>query len=218
MAHSEGREAAAKAIEEKLGPIDIWINNAMVSGVSPFLEMELEEFRRTTDATYLGYMHGTLAALKCMIPRDRGTIVQVGAPLAFNNVHFQFAYSGAKRAIQEFTESIQAELAELGSRVHLAMVQLPVSQPEVCARAIYWAAHHRRRHLYVGGSNTAIVFLDKLDSDSAASAPQIGPSAPPVKGRAWLTPRRAALAVGAIAAVSALILVRRSRRRRFAPR
>jgi NAD(P)-dependent dehydrogenase (short-subunit alcohol dehydrogenase family) len=165
-------ERAAAEIEATLGPIDIWINNAMVSVFSPASEMSAEEFRRVTDVTYLGTVHGTLSALRRMRPRNRGTIVQVGSALAYRGIPLQSAYCAAKHAVQGFTESLRCELMHDRSRIRLTMVQLPalntpqfswvrsrlprkpqpvppIYQPEVAARAIVWAAHHDRRELNV---------------------------------------------------------------------
>ena len=181
VSDSDAVERAATTVEEAFGPIDVWVNNAMVSVFSPFTEMTAEEFRRVTEVTYLGYVHGTKAALLRMRGRDRGTIVQVGSALAYRGIPLQSAYCGAKHAIQGFTESVRAELFHEKSRVHITMVQLPalntpqfswvrtrlprhplpvppIYQPQVAARAIHWAAHHKRRELNVGGS-TAITLL-----------------------------------------------------------
>jgi NAD(P)-dependent dehydrogenase (short-subunit alcohol dehydrogenase family) len=166
-------EAAARAVESALGPIDVWINNAMVSVFSPIKETTPEEFRRVTEVTYLGYVYGTLAALRRMLPRDRGVIVQVGSALAYRGIPLQAAYCGAKHAIQGFTDSLRCELLHDRSRVRVVGVQMPalntpqfgwvktrlprkpqpvppIYQPEVAARAILWAAEHERAELYVG--------------------------------------------------------------------
>lgn len=166
-------EAAATAVEERFGPLDVWVNNAMVSVFSPVSKMRSEEYRRVTEVTYLGTVYGTLAALRRMLPRDQGAIVQVGSALAYRAIPLQSAYCGAKHAIQGFTESLRSELYHYGSRVHVAMVQMPalntpqfewvknrlpgrakpvgrIYQPEVGAEAIVYAAHHRRPELYVG--------------------------------------------------------------------
>lgn len=166
-------EAAADATTEAFGPIDIWTNNAMTSVFSPATEMTADEYRRVTEVTYLGYVYGTLSALKRMVPRDAGVIVQVGSALAYRGIPLQSAYCGAKHAIQGFTESVRCELLHDESTVHITMVQLPalntpqfdwvksrlprkpqpvppIFQPEVAADAILWAAHHRRRELIVG--------------------------------------------------------------------
>jgi NAD(P)-dependent dehydrogenase (short-subunit alcohol dehydrogenase family) len=178
-------EAAAESVERHLGPIDVWINNAMVSVLSPALDMTAEEFRRVTNVTYLGYVYGTLAALRRMQPRNRGVIVQVGSALAYRAIPLQSAYCGAKHAIQGFTESLRSELIHDGSRVHLTTVQLPavntpqfswiksrmprhpqpvppVYQPELIARAIYWAAHHQRREVSVGWPTVQAILGDKF--------------------------------------------------------
>jgi NAD(P)-dependent dehydrogenase (short-subunit alcohol dehydrogenase family) len=180
-------DAAADAIEEAFGPISIWINNAMVSVFSPFKEMTAEEFKHVTAITYLGVVYGTRAALKRMLLRDRGTVVQVGSALAYRGVPLQSAYCGAKHAIQGFTESVRCELLHDRSHVRLTMVQLPalntpqfswvksrlpnkaqpvppIYQPEVAAKAIYYAAHHNRRELYVGMSTVIAIVGDKLAS------------------------------------------------------
>jgi NAD(P)-dependent dehydrogenase (short-subunit alcohol dehydrogenase family) len=185
-------EVAAEAVERELGPIDIWINDAMTSVFSPLKEMTPEEFRRVTEVTYLGVVYGTMSALKRMLPRDRGTIVQVGSALAYRSIPLQSAYCGAKHAIHGFTDSLRCELIHDKSKVHVTMVQLPavnttqfgwvrnrlpnrpkplgpVYQPEVAADAIHWAAHHRRRELYLGmpsvesivGNKIAPGFLDQ---------------------------------------------------------
>jgi NAD(P)-dependent dehydrogenase (short-subunit alcohol dehydrogenase family) len=166
-------EAAAQAVESTLGPIDVWINNAMVSVFSPIKETTPDEFRRVTEVTYLGYVYGTLAALRRMLPRDRGVIVQVGSALAYRGIPLQAAYCGAKHAIQGFTDSLRCELLHDRSRVRVVEVQMPalntpqfgwvktrlprrpqpvppIYQPEVAARAILWAAEHERAELYVG--------------------------------------------------------------------
>ena len=124
-------DQAAARIEEELGPIDIWINNAMVSVLSPALQMTAEEYRRVTDVTYLGYVYGTLAALRRMVPRNRGVVVQIGSALAYRSIPLQSAYCAAKHAVQGFTESLRSELIHDGSRVHLTSVQLPaVNTPQ----------------------------------------------------------------------------------------
>lgn len=178
-------EAAAAAVERELGPIDVWVNNAMVSVLAPFNQVSSEEFRRVTDVTYLGYVWGTMAALKRMRPRNRGCIVQVGSALAYRAIPLQAAYCGAKHAIRGFTESVRCELLHDKSRVRLAVVELPgvntpqfewiknrmphkaqpvgtVYQPEVAARAIVWAARHDRRELYVGAPTVKAIVGDKV--------------------------------------------------------
>ena len=178
-------ELAATAVEEELGPIDIWINNAMVSVFSPVKEMTAEEYRRVTEVTYLGTVYGTLTALKRMLPRDAGAIVQVGSALAYRAIPLQSAYCGAKHAIQGFTESLRSELLHDRSKVRVSMVQLPalntpqfdwvrtrlpnhpqpvppIYEPELAARAILWAADHDRREVVVGTPSALAILLNKL--------------------------------------------------------
>jgi NAD(P)-dependent dehydrogenase (short-subunit alcohol dehydrogenase family) len=185
VADQEAVEAAAARVEEELGPIDVWVNNAMCSVFSPIKEMKPEEYKRVTDVTYLGYVWGTLAALRRMLPRDRGAIVQVGSALAYRGIPLQSAYCAAKHAIQGFCDSLRAELLHDGSHVHLCMVQMPalntpqfswvksrlprkpqpvppIFQPEVAARAIVYAAHHRRREIYVGWPTVKAVVGNKM--------------------------------------------------------
>jgi NAD(P)-dependent dehydrogenase (short-subunit alcohol dehydrogenase family) len=179
-------EAAAERVEATFGPIDIWVNNAMTSVFSPIKEMTAEEFKRVTEVTYLGYVHGSLAALKRMLPRDRGVIVHVGSALAYRSIPLQAAYCAAKHAVLGFFASLRTELLHDGSNVHTTMVQMPalntpqfswvksrlprkaqpvppIFQPEVAARAIYYAAHHpERREYFVGGSTVKAIFGNKL--------------------------------------------------------
>ena len=187
VANAEQVEAAAERVERELGPIDVWVNNAMVSVFSPVKELQADEVKRVTDVTYLGVVYGTLAALKRMLPRDRGAIVQVGSALAYRGIPLQAAYCGAKHAIQGFTESLRCELLHDQSCVHVAMVQLPamntpqfdwvksrmprepqpvppIYEPEIAAQAIVWAASHRRRELSVGGSTVAAIVGNKIAS------------------------------------------------------
>ena len=177
VADADAIDAAAEAIERELGQIDVWVNNAMVSVFSPVKEMTAAEFHRVTEVTYLGVVNGTLAALRRMLPRDRGVIVQVGSALAYRGIPLQSAYCGAKHAIQGFNESLRCELLHDESRVRVTMVQLPalntpqfdwvktrlprhpqpappIYQPEIAAEAIVWAADHDRREVNVGGSTT----------------------------------------------------------------
>jgi NAD(P)-dependent dehydrogenase (short-subunit alcohol dehydrogenase family) len=185
VSSAEQVEAAAATVEQRFGPIDIWINNAMVSVFSPVKEMLPEEYRRVTEVTYLGYVYGTLSALKRMLPRDRGTIVQVGSALAFRGIPLQSSYCGAKHAVQGFTESLRTELLHDRSHIWVTMVHLPASntpqfnwvksrlprkpqpyppvfQPEVAAEAIYYAAHHRRREMFVGWPTLQTVIGNRL--------------------------------------------------------
>ncbi|MGC1382135.1 MAG: SDR family oxidoreductase, partial [Candidatus Acidiferrales bacterium] len=174
VAHSEEVEAAAEAVEKQCGPIDIWVNNAMTTVFSPFKRITADEFKRATEVTYLGTVYGTMAAIKRMYPRNRGTIVQVGSALAYRSIPLQAPYCGAKHAIAGFTDSLRSELIHDRSKIHLTIVQMPalntpqfswcmtklprhpqpvppIFQPEVAAEAIVWAAHHRRREVFVGG-------------------------------------------------------------------
>jgi short-subunit dehydrogenase len=178
-------DAAAEQIEAELGPIDVWVNNAMATVFARFLDVEPGEFRRATEVTYLGTVHGTMAALRRMVPRDRGTVVQVGSALAYRAIPLQSAYCGAKFAIRGFTDSVRTELLHDGSNVWITMVQLPavntpqfswcrtklpkhpqpvppIFEPEVPAEAVYWAAHHRRRELEVGFSAVKAIVGNKI--------------------------------------------------------
>jgi len=187
VADADQIEAAAERVERELGPIDVWVNNAMVAVFSPVRTLQAVEVKRVTDVTYLGVVYGTLSALKRMLPRDRGAIVQVGSALAYRGIPLQAAYCGAKHAIQGFTESLRCELLHDGSRVHVAIVQLPamntpqfdwvksrmprepqpvppIYAPEIAADAIVWAATHRRRELSVGGTTAAVIWGNKIAS------------------------------------------------------
>lgn len=166
-------EAAAQRIEEELGLIDVWINNAMQSVFSPFDQMTADEFKQVVDVTFLGQVYGTMAALKRMKPRNRGTIVMVGSALAYRGIPLQSAYCASKHASKGFFDSVRAELLHDNSEVQLTMVHLSavnstqfnwvksrlpnkgkpmgkVYQPEVAARAIFYTAHHKRRSVFVG--------------------------------------------------------------------
>src|SRR5688572_3279640 len=125
VADAEAVEQAAEMVEREFGPIDVWINNAMVSVFSPVREMKPEEYRRVTEVTYLGVVYGTLAALKRMLPRDRGVIVEVGSALAYRGIPLQSAYCAAKHAVQGFMDSLRAALLHEGSNVGVTMVQMP---------------------------------------------------------------------------------------------
>ena len=190
VADARALDDAAGRVEDELGPIDVWVNNAMVTVFAPFDQIEPDEFRRITEVTYLGFVYGTMAALKRMKLRDRGTIVQVGSALAYRGIPLQSAYCGAKHAIQGFNESLRCELLHDGSSVRLTMVQLPalntpqfdhcrsrmprkpqpvppIFQPELAAEAILWAAKHTRREVYVGGPTVEAIVGDKLASGLA---------------------------------------------------
>lgn len=174
VADHDAVEDAADQVERKLGPIDLWINNAMVSVFSPVLEMQPEEYERVTNVTYLGAVYGTIAALRRMKERDRGTIIQVGSALALRSIPLQSAYCAAKHAILGFTDSLRCELFHDNIHVHLSVVHMPalntpqfswvksrlpnkpqpvppIFQPEVAAEAIVYASRHHPRELWVGG-------------------------------------------------------------------
>jgi NAD(P)-dependent dehydrogenase (short-subunit alcohol dehydrogenase family) len=166
-------EAAAEHIEQDWGPIDVWVNNAMATIFCNFLHISPDDFKRSTEVTYLGAVYGTLAALKRMHSRNHGTIVQVGSALAYRSIPLQAPYCGAKSALRGFTDSLRSELIHDRSKVHVTMVHLSafntpqfewgrtciprrprpmgtIFQPEVAAEAIYYASQHRRRELWVG--------------------------------------------------------------------
>jgi NAD(P)-dependent dehydrogenase (short-subunit alcohol dehydrogenase family) len=185
VADADAVEAAAERVEQELGPIDIWINDAMATIFAPVHEISPEEFRRSTEVTYLGTVYGTMAALKRMRERNRGTIVQVGSALAYRAIPLQAPYCGAKFAIRGFTDALRVELMHERSAIHITMVQLsafntpqfqwgraklprrpqpvpPIFQPEVAAKGIHWAAHHRRRELNVGFPAVKAILGNKL--------------------------------------------------------
>jgi short-subunit dehydrogenase len=185
VSDAEALFAAASKLEKALGPIDIWINDAMVTVFSPVAEMTPREFRRVTEVTYLGFVHGTMAALRWMRPRNRGTIVQVGSALAYRGIPLQAAYCGAKFAIRGFTNSLRTELLHDRSDIHLTMVHLPavntpqfdwarthmdkqprpvapVYEPEVVAEAIYRAAHQHKREYWLGLSSAEVIIGNML--------------------------------------------------------
>src|SRR5438876_475225 len=185
VANADQVESAAAQIEAEFGQIDIWINNAMTSVFSPIKQMTAAEFQRVTEVTYLGYVYGTLAALKRMLPRDRGVIVQVGSALAYRGIPLQAAYCAAKHAVQGFCDSLWCELLHDNSNVKVTMVQMPalntpqfgwvksclprkaqpvppIFQPEVAADAIYFAAHNPRREFYVGLPTVGAIVADKI--------------------------------------------------------
>jgi NADP-dependent 3-hydroxy acid dehydrogenase YdfG len=185
VAEAEQVEAAAAAVEERFGAIDIWVNDAMATIFAPFTEITAEEFTRATEVTYLGTVFGTMAALRRMVPRDQGAVVQVGSALAYRAIPLQSAYCGGKFAVRGFTDSVRTELMHTKSRVWISMVQLPavntpqfnwcrtklpkhpqpvppIFQPEVPAQAVVWAAHHRRREITVGGSAVKAIVGQKL--------------------------------------------------------
>jgi NAD(P)-dependent dehydrogenase (short-subunit alcohol dehydrogenase family) len=186
VADADAVERATETVEQELGPIDIWVNNAMASVFSPVKEMKADEYRRVTEVTYLGYVYGTLAALKRMLPRDRGVIVQVGSALAHRSIPLQSAYCAAKHAIMGFHESLITELLHDGSHVRTVMVQMPamntpqfewvrsrlpnkaepvppIFQPEVGAEAVYYVAHNDvGREFLVGWPTLKAVYANKF--------------------------------------------------------
>jgi NAD(P)-dependent dehydrogenase (short-subunit alcohol dehydrogenase family) len=179
-------EDAARQVEEHFGPIDTWINVAFSSVFAPFAEIRPDEFRRVTEVTYLGFVHGTTAALARMRPRDQGTIVQVGSALGYRSIPLQSAYCGAKHAVNGFTSSLRCELLHERSGVRVTVVQMPavntpqfswvrsrlprhpqpvppIYQPEVAARAVLYAADHPgRREYWVGASTAATIVANKF--------------------------------------------------------
>ncbi len=178
-------EAAADTIEGSLGPIDVWVNNAMATVFSPVSRSDPAEFKRGTEVTYLGTVHGTMAALKRMRLRNQGTIINVGSALAYRSVPLQAIYCGAKSAIRGFTDALRSELLHDKSRIKLTMVHLPaintpqfdwalnkmgrraqpvapIYQPEVPARAIVFAAHHHRREIWVGFSTVLAIMANRI--------------------------------------------------------
>ncbi len=178
-------EAAAAQIEEELGPINVWVNNALATVFAPFEQVTADEFRRVTEVTYLGFVFGTRSALNRMVPRNEGMIVQVGSALAYPRIPLQSAYCSAKRAIKGFCESLRTELLHNGSKVWVTTVHLPalntpqfdwsrnkmtrqaqpvppIDQPEVAAKAILWAFLNRRREILVGSPTVATVRANKL--------------------------------------------------------
>lgn len=185
VADAQAIENAAVRIEQELGDIDVWVNNAMNSVFSPVKEMEPDDYKRVTDVTYLGQVYGTLTALKRMLPRDRGSIVLVGSALAYRGIPLQSAYCGAKHAIQGFYDSLRTELMHDKSNVKITMVQLPamnttqfgfvksrlpnkprpmgrIYQPEVAAEVIVYAAEHERREYRVGYPTLQAIIGNKI--------------------------------------------------------
>jgi len=182
VSDSDAVHAAADRVERELGPIDVWVNDAFTSVFAPFHEIAPDEYKRVTEVAYLGFVYGTMAALKHMRQRDRGTIVQVGSALAYRGIPLQSAYCGAKHAIQGFNESLRCELLHEHSGIHNTMVQMPavntpqfswvlsrlpnhaqpvppIYQPEVAGRAVVFAAEHPQRREYWVGGSTAITLI-----------------------------------------------------------
>ncbi len=185
MADPDAVEAATEATERELGPIDIWVNDAMATIFAPVHQITPAEFRRATEVTYLGTVYGTMAALRRMRPRNRGTIINIGSALSYRAIPLQSAYCGAKYAIRGFTDSLRCELLHDRSRIHLTMVHLPAVntpqfdwarnrlgrlpqpvppafQPEVIARAVRFAARHRRREVWVGWPTVKAILANKI--------------------------------------------------------
>jgi NAD(P)-dependent dehydrogenase (short-subunit alcohol dehydrogenase family) len=185
VADHEAVDAAAAEIEERFGPLDVWVNNAMVTVFAEVMQVKAEEFRRATEVTYLGYVWGTLAALRRMLPRDRGTIVQVGSALAYRSIPLQAPYCAAKHAVHGFTQSLRTELLHENSNVRVTEVQLPahntpqfdwgraklsrrpqpvppIFQPEVAAKAIEHAALHGPREILVAWPTVQAVFGERI--------------------------------------------------------
>ncbi len=190
VADPEQVENAAARVEREFGPIDVWVNNAMTTVFAPFCEITPAEFKRATEVTYLGCVYGTMAALKRMRSRNAGSIVQVGSALAYRSIPLQAPYCGAKHAIVGFTDSIRSELIHDKSAVHITVVHLPamntpqfswcrtklpnhpqpvppIYEPEVAARAVYYAAHHRRREIYVGYPTVKAIYGQEIASGYA---------------------------------------------------
>ena len=185
VADDRAVEAAADQIEASLGPITIWVNNAVATVFAPVAATDAADFRRATEVTYLGTVHGTMAALRRMRRRGSGTIVNIGSALAYRSVPLQSAASGAKAAIRAFTDSLRSEIIHDGDDIHLTMVHLPsvntphyswalnhtakrprpslpVYEPEIAARAIVYAAFHRRREFWVGASTIRAILADRI--------------------------------------------------------
>ncbi|MDF1601944.1 SDR family oxidoreductase [Nocardioides sp. YIM 152315] len=186
VADAAALDEVADRVEDELGPIDVWVNVAFTSVFARFVDIEADEYRRVTEVSYLGYVNGTRSALRRMLPRDRGTVVQVGSALAYRGIPLQSAYCGAKHAIQGFNEAVRAELLHDGSRVRTTMVQMPavntpqfswvlsrlphqaqpvppIYQPEVAGRAVVFAADHpRRREYWVGGSTAGTLIANAV--------------------------------------------------------
>jgi NAD(P)-dependent dehydrogenase (short-subunit alcohol dehydrogenase family) len=185
VADHEAVERAATQVEAEMGEIDVWVNVAFVGSLAFAWDTSMEEFRRMTEVTYYGQVHGTLAALARMRPRDRGVIINVGSAMAYRSIPLQSAYCGAKHAVKGFTESVMCELAHEKSRVRLCMVQLPgvntpqfdwnlnkmsdhpmpvppIFQPELPAKAVAFLAEHPRRNMWVGLSTAYTILGERL--------------------------------------------------------
>ena len=185
VAEPQALEAAAEQVEEELGPIDVWVNNAMATVYAPVARLTPDEFRRVNEVTFLGSVWGTMTALRRMLARDRGTIVQVGSALAYRGIPLQSAYCAAKHALEGFLDSLRTELLHDGSNVRVTAVELPalntpqfswgrtkmprqpqpvppIFQPEVAADAIVWVVENPRRELYVGWPTVQAIVGNKI--------------------------------------------------------
>lgn len=185
VADADQVEEAAARIENELGPIEVWVNNAMTTVFARVIDVTPAEFKRATEVTYLGTVYGTMSALRRMLPRNAGRIIQVGSALAYRSIPLQAAYCGAKHAIAGFTDSLRTELIHDRKNIHLTMVQLPamntpqftwcrskmpnhpqpvppIFRPEVAAERIVWASHHNRREVFVGAPTVVAIEGNKL--------------------------------------------------------
>ncbi len=185
VADSDAVEAAADQVENELGPIDVWVNNAMAAVFAPFLEITPQEFERAVDVTFLGSVNGARAALRRMTERDAGHLIQIGSSLAFRGIPLQSAYCASKHALNGFYDSIRAELLHDRSKVQVTSVHMPamntpqfrlglakmpkkaqpvppIYQPEVAARAVVWASEHRRREIWVGASTVGTILGSRV--------------------------------------------------------
>ena len=185
VADADAVEAAATRVEQELGPIDVWVNVAMATVFAPVSKLTAKEVQRGTDVTYLGQVHGMMAALKRMTPRNRGSIVNVGSALAYRSVPLQSIYCGAKFAIRGFTDALRSEILHDKLDIAISMVDLPavntpqfswalnkmgkkaqpvppIFQPEVPARAIYFAAFHPRRQTWIGFPTVKAILANRV--------------------------------------------------------
>lgn len=185
VANADAVERAAEAITERFGRIDIWVNVAMLTVFAPVMETTAEEYRRVTEVTYLGYVYGTQAALRRMLPRDEGLVIQIGSALAYRSIPLQSAYCAGKAAIRGFTDALRAELIHQRSRVRLSMLQLPAVNtpqairqrnklrhqaqpvppmyaPEAIADAVVWAAERAPREMLIGRMTLLAVWGQKF--------------------------------------------------------
>ncbi|MDP8924402.1 MAG: SDR family oxidoreductase [Chloroflexota bacterium] len=185
IADADAVERDAAAVEQRWGRIDTWVNNAMLTVFAPAMDVTPEEYRRVTEVTYLGYVHGTLAALRRMLPRDEGVVIQIGSALAYRSIPLQGAYCAAKAAIRGFTDTLRTELIHEGSHVKLSMLQLPAVNtpqsvrqrnkldrlsrpvppmfgPESIAERVVWAAEHAPREMLIGRLTVQAVWAQKL--------------------------------------------------------